>query len=326
MVRISERTPSGWVGVVTTLALLAFIGCGGSSPTSPSISAPQQHGTVLTGTFTTGAGRAFSQTAYALNTYTGLTVYVLEDPTIQTNVSSNGTFTLRGLPEGEFTLVFAKEEDTLSTHDFEGVLPNSEITIVLEMAPGGGVRILSQKRTGIGHGDIEIEGTVDSVTPEQGELVVNGYTVVTQPLVTAIREGNRSRTLEDIRAGNRVHVKGEGQGDHILAHEIKLQNDDTDTEDTDGGTSSCPNGGKLNEKIVLEGYVKSGDTKKFTMRANGRTDDITVTFDGDPRCVGQAGKSDSCEVGKDDKVNVKGRLETCSLVEADEVKIQKKGK
>jgi hypothetical protein len=324
MNRNKEHTRSGWVVVFTTLALLAVVGCGGSSPTSPSISTTQQ-GTVLTGTFTSRAGQVFLQTAYAQNTYVGMTVYVLEAPDIQTTVSSDGSFTLRGLPDGQFTLVFSKDGHTVSTHDFEGVLPNSEITIVLEMTPRGGVRILSQKRTGIGHGGVEFEGLVDSVSPNEAKLAVNGYTVMTQPGVTAIREGNRTRTLEDIRAGNRVHVKGEGQGDHVLAHEIKLQNDGTDGDENDGDTANCPNGGKLNQKIVLEGYVNSGNTKKFTMRANGRTDDITVTFNGEPRCVGQAGKSGNCEVGENDKVNVKGTLKKCSLVEADEVKIQKKG-
>jgi hypothetical protein len=61
------------------------------------------------------------------------------------------------------------------------------------------------------------------------------------------------------------------------------------------------------------------------MRATGRTEGINVRFTGTPTCVGQAGKSDTCEVGLGDKVNVKGTLTDCDRIEADEVKIQKKG-
>jgi hypothetical protein len=310
------------------LSLLATLGCG-SSPSAPTENTLQQ-GTRLNGRFASGSGQGFALSTFPQNTFDGMTVRVLEDPSIQTSVGSNGSFTLRGLPEGEFHLEFTWDGKT-SVHHFDGVLPNLEITVVLEMMPGGaGVRILSQKRTGIGHGDVEIEGLIDSVDLDNGILCVNGYEVRIQPGTTAFREGNRRRIFEDIREGNRVHVKGVGMEDYILAHEVKLQNDDTDngTDDPtndDPTTGTCPNGGKVGHKIVLEGMVIGGGGEDFEMSATGRTEGISVHFSGTPTCVGQAGKSGTCEVGLGDKVNVKGILTDCSLIDAEDVKIQKKG-
>jgi hypothetical protein len=316
------------IGNLASLAMvllfLVTLGCG-SSPSSPSESTLQQ-GTRLTGRFASSSGQGFALSAYPQSTFDGMTVHVEEDPSIQTSVDSNGSFTLRGLPEGEFHLVFTQGGNE-SVHHFDSVLPNLEITIVLEMMPGGaGVRILRQKRTGIGHGDVEIEGIVDSVDIIGRKLSVNGYEVWTQPGETAFREGNRRRIFEDIRERNRVHIKGVGMSDHIMAHEVMLQNDDTDDPTNDDPTAgTCPNGGKVGQKIVLEGTVIDGAYGDFMMSANGRTEGIAVHFGGTPTCVGQAGKSSTCEVGLGDKVNVKGTLTDCDHVEADEVKIQKKG-
>jgi hypothetical protein len=59
--------------------------------------------------------------------------------------------------------------------------------------------------------------------------LIDGYTVIARPGVTAIREGNRARSVADVTAGRQVHVKGEwlpmgtGSSQPVLAHEIKLQ-------------------------------------------------------------------------------------------------------
>ena len=163
--------------------------------------------------------------------------------------------------------------------------------------------------------------------PNEGSLLVHCYDIEARPGSTTIREGNRAREMADIRSGNRVHVKGVWEGGKVLAHEIKLQGPGDDDNGVPNGTE-CPglNGGKVGEKIVLEGTVLGvTDGKGFNMRAEGRVDDIYIDFTGEPRCVGQAGKSGECKVDKGDKVNVKGILDSCTNVLANEVKIQKKG-
>ena len=313
------------IGLGLSFALLmglVWISCD-SSPTAPSESTAA--GNRLSGRFTNlgSAGSAFQ--GFAQSTSEGVTVYVREDPAIQAQVASDGSFVLRGLPDGQFTLVFGNFGELL----FDRVLPNTELTIVVQLTSGR-IDLVDEKRTGIGHGDLEIEGLVQQVSPgahpNEGSLIVHCYDIEARPGSTTIREENRAREMADIRRGNRVHVKGVWEGGKILAHEIKLQGPGDDDNTGPNGTE-CPdlNGGKVGEKIVLEGTVLSGDSSSFTMRAEGRVASIRIDFGKTPTCVGQAGKSGECKVDPGDKVNVKGTLESCTNVRADEVKIQKKG-
>ncbi len=313
-----------------TLAMALLQGCGGSSPTSPGAVSTVQ-GTQVNGRLSS-SGTAITSATFAQTSFQGVRVHLKSDSAISTEVNTDGSFTLRGLPQQEFILVFKNRNDqSMGELHFDGVLPNTEIDIVIEMRPGGGIRLMDEKRTGIGHGDLELQGLVNSVSPgahvHEGTMSVNGYTVIARPGVTTIREGEGAREMADLRAGNRVHVKGVWENSSILAHEIKLQHDQTIDSADDG--SSCPgiNGGTIGQKIVLEGEVVSGGTSNFMLAVNGQLPNgpIQVTFGGTPSCVGQAGKSGKCSVGSGDKVQVKGTLSSCTQVRANEVKIQKKG-
>ena len=156
----------------------------------------------------------------------------------------DGAFSLRGLPE-TFVLVF-KDENGNALGDpmtFEGVAPNQEVDIVVDLV-GGEVVLLEEKRTGIGHqgsDGIEIEGLAQNVTFDgsnamNGSLDVNGYHVISRAAETSIRKGNRSLTLADLENGDRVHVRGVFEGGDVLAHEIKLQEEE---EDDDGTLQAC---------------------------------------------------------------------------------------
>jgi hypothetical protein len=108
---------------------------------------------------------------------------------------------------------------------------------------GGEVVLIDEKRTGIGHdgsGGIEIEGLAHDIVigsnSMTGSLEVNGYHVLSRAAETSIRKGNRSLTLRDLEDGDRVHVRGVFEGSDVLAHEIKLQEENDDEEP---GTSSC---------------------------------------------------------------------------------------
>jgi hypothetical protein len=195
---------------------------------------------------------------------------------------------------------------------------------------------VEEKRTGIGHGDVELEGTARRIQtegdPMTGSLEVDGQLVKTRAGETAIRKGNERLTLADLDSGDRVHVKGvwedaEDGSTYVFAHEVKLQEDDDeeDDEEDDGEQCSVISGGHVGERIVLEGNVISGNNQSFMLDVNGNraSEPITVNFGGTPTCVGQAGKNGSCAVGPGNKVNVKGRLVACTTVQADEVKIQK---
>lgn len=224
--------------------LIWNLGCD-SSPTSftgTGSSSTSIGGASLSGSFTTAAGSATLLARRSVS-FTGMTVRVKEDPAITTDVSASGQFTLRGLGEQAFTLEFLQDGQPFAEIPFDTVLPNMEIEIWVEPTPSGGIRLVREQRTGIGHQELEIEGIVTSVTPgvhpKEGELVVDGITIVARPGTTAIREGNQDREMADVRVGDRVHVKGLGEGDSVLAYEIKIQRDDEETPDDDPTASEC---------------------------------------------------------------------------------------
>lgn len=170
-----------------------------------------------------------------------ITVTCEENSLITATVDADGSFTLRGLPSGGFTLVFKQGTILLATIPFREVKPNQEITITVAVN-GTTLTVVEEKRNGIGHGDLEIEGLVQQLhcgvtglppcTPAgDSRFLIDGRTVVARPGQTTIREGNSARTVNDVTVGRRVHVKGtwlpaEGANQPVLASEIKLQDDD----------------------------------------------------------------------------------------------------
>jgi len=157
---------------------------------------------------------------------------------ITTTVGADGALTLRGLPEGGFTLVFTDSTGAaLGSLTFAEVKPNQEITIVVEVGSGT-VILIEEQRNGIGHGDIEIEGTVSSATPNpagDSVFVVAGHTIVARPGQTAIRQGETRLTVEDVAVTRKLHLKGVVLSVErtVLAYEIVLDPLDDDEDDDD---------------------------------------------------------------------------------------------
>jgi hypothetical protein len=256
------------VAIARAIAAVAFLTSCGGNPAGP-----DGEGVVLRGTVQGADGlRAASFGAKAAAAT--VTVSVVENPSISTTVAGDGSFTLRGLPEGGFTLVFKNGATELGRLSFTEVNANQEITVTVQVSDAG-VLLLDQRRNGIGHGDVEIEGLVGQViAPAAGEsrFVINGRTVVAKPGVTAVREGNRSRNIEDITEGRRVHVKGvwlpaEGSTQPVLAHEIKLQGDEADDDDGQAPSGKCAAG----QKVQVEGLIsgKSGSTITVNQQGKG---------------------------------------------------------
>jgi Domain of unknown function (DUF5666) len=234
--------------IVVVAFCLAVSGCD-FSPTEP-FGGFHEEGARLTGSFTSGsvaaaAGSLKSRTASAASAADALTVvvYDLDGNELGSVDVVDGAFSLRGLPES-FVLVFQDESGNAlgDPMTFEGVAPNQEVEIVVDLVDGE-VVLIEEKRTGIGHpGDgIEIEGLAQNVTFDasnamNGSLDVNGYHVISRAAETTIRKGNRSLTLADLEAGDRVHVRGVFEGGDVLAHEIKLQNEG---EEDEGTVAAC---------------------------------------------------------------------------------------
>ena len=228
------------LAVVTVLAAGVLSACGGGSPSGPSAAG----GVTLEGRMLGGAAALpFRASAGSSAAADPITVSCQENPAITATVGGDGSFTLRGLPSGGFTLVFKQGAVTIGAFTFSEVKPNQEITITVALN-GTTLTLVEQKRNGIGHGDLEIEGLVQQLlcgvtgapactTVSESRFLIDGRTVVARPGQTAIREGNAARTVNDVAVGRRVHVKGtwlpaEGASQPVLASEIKLQDDGDD--------------------------------------------------------------------------------------------------
>jgi hypothetical protein len=263
----TTRLPLAFVAVLI-FAAAALSACGGN-PSGPDAEGIVVHGTVQG----TGTLRAASAGAASAAT---VTVSALEAPEISTTVAGDGSFTLRGLPPGGFTLVFKNGAAEIGRLTFAEVKANQEITLTVQVS-GAGVVLLEEQRNGIGHGDVEIEGNVGQIVAlnptGDSRFVINGRTVVARPGETAVREGNRSRNIEDVTEGRHVHVKGvwlpmEGSTQPVLAHEIKLQGDDG--EDVGGtpapGKSACAAGAK----VEVEGTISAKSGSTITVNQQGK--------------------------------------------------------
>lgn len=322
---------------VAVIAVLAFrlVACSGN-PAGPSAEGVTVEGTVVAGTF--GASSA-GRTAAAV-----LTVVVAENPAMTATIGADGRFTLRGLPEGAFTLIFLSDGIEIGRLDFSEVKPNQALTVTVSVS-GTTVILVEERRNGIGHGDLEIEGRVDQIlvvnTAGDSKFVIDGRTVIARPGQTAIREGNRARVVGEITLGRQVHVKGEWLAasvgtavQEVLAREIKLQGAETapvPPAPQPGGQTCMISGGRAGSGIELEGRVASGGLPTFLMNVNGNRASGPVSVQataGAVRCNGPSTTPTEClaRLTGGARIHVRGTLTACSAtvasVAADEVKIQ----
>jgi hypothetical protein len=247
--------------------VVVLAACGG--PSSPSEEGVVLRGTVVgDGALSASSGREGTAPAAAV------TVTVQENPAISTTVGADGTFSLRGLPQGGFTLVFTSGGARLGVVAFAEVMPNQEITVTVRV-DGGTVVVVEERRNGIGHGDLEIEGRVESVVTlnpaGDSVFVIDGRQVVARPGETAIREGNRARAVTDVTVGRQVHVKGtfmassDRGSQRVLAQEIKLQGGEGTS--TPNPSASCAAGANAEVEGIITG--KGGSTVTVRQQAKG---------------------------------------------------------
>ena len=320
------------VGIARAIAAVALLAACGGNPAGPS---GDSQGVVLRGTVQ-GAETLRAASLAARASAATVTVSVLENPSITATVGADGSFTLRGLPEGGFTLVFRNGVAEVGRLAFSEVKPNQEITVTVQVSDSG-VLLLEQQRNGIGHGDVEIEGLVGQVltlSPTgDSRFLIDGRTVVARPGQTAVREGNRSRNIEDITEDRRVHVKGvwlpmEGSTQPVLAHEIKLQGDDADDGEDDNDDDDVPQGPKqacaTGQKIQVEGKISGKAGSTITVNQQGKGEFACEIGGARIRKGNTTYTVDQLQVGW--RVHVSGTTQGPSgaacRVAADEVKVQ----
>jgi hypothetical protein len=271
-----------------------------------------------------------------------LTVVVAENPAMTTTIGADGRFTLRGLPEGAFTLIFLSDGVEIGRLTFDAVMPNQALTVTVSIA-GSSVTLLEERRNGIGHGDLDIEGRIDqiiAVNPTgDSRFLIDGKTVIARPGQTAIRDGNRAKVVGELLVGQRVHVKGvwidaatRGATQEVLAWEIMMQGDVPTTGPSPSPGATCMiNGGREGEGIELEGRVASGALPTFMMTVNGNRASGPVSIlaaSAAIRCNGPSTTPAQCtaRVTGGAQIHVRGTLTVCTTstatVTASEVKVQ----
>jgi hypothetical protein len=252
------RLTYGRFSLVGLLVLVGMaFGCG-SNPAGPSANG----GVTLDGVVLQGSSQASSDSAgvTALSGAGGGTIVtVKEEPSISAKVAGNGTFRLKNLPAGNFTLVFSVNGTVIGTIKIAVVEGSDMIKVVVQI-------------------------TGDSVI------------------------------LVDIEFGS-----GGDNGD---------KDDDKGTSDT----KSCMiNGGKVGERIELEGNVASGNGSSFQLDVNGNRASGPVDVDASGasyKCNGKKKATDcKASLASGDKVHVRGTLTSCTATAAKttatEVMVQK---
>ena len=228
---------------------LPLVGCGGSSPTSPSGA-----GKVVLHGVAVGADGAPAASAVGVSARAAskdrITVTV-QGTSISTTVSTNGTFELEDLPSGSFTLVFSINTTVIGTVTITGVPTSGEIQIVVQVTVTTVVLINLEiddhenddaSKTCIVEGGkvgkkIELEGTVQSGTAHDFILMVNGErghgpVHVTASIAKFECKDNHDKSSPNAcsgsLAGAKVHVKGtlmtcSTSTAEVVATEVKVQ-------------------------------------------------------------------------------------------------------
>jgi len=208
---------------------LIAVGCGGGSPTSPSMMTgmPGTPGTpgatpgaTITGSVTNASGPAALPTA-SRPYEVGLMVHVV-GTNISVAVGPNGQFVLQGVPAGDVQLRFTGDGcDAVLT--LSGLKTGDTIQIKVTVR-GTMATLDDDSRDGDDGEQVVLNGTVSELTRSGsafsfriGSQLVNG-----DATTEFFGDGNRSESVESLANGLRVEVKGEMRGGQLFALRIHI--------------------------------------------------------------------------------------------------------
>ena len=143
---------------------------------------------------------------------------------ISATVSPGGSFTLPGVPAGNVELHFTgpglDDRDTI-----DDVAEHEDIRLAVTIS-GTHAVVTITNRSGQGNqGDqSELEGLIGSIDVSARTFVVDGITIHVPTTVT-IRHGDQTVAFADLKAGQRVHVRGTKTGSTMTASVVMLQDE-----------------------------------------------------------------------------------------------------
>jgi uncharacterized protein DUF5666 len=280
------------VGVALLALVVSSIGCGNgttsdtsSAPTSPSAvtpGAPSASGSATINGTLAGATSAGQFSAQAVMTIT----ITVTGTGVSATASPGGTFVLNGVPAGNVELRFTGP-GVDARSNVADVAEGEQIRIVVTVqGSNAAVNVTDRNKPDNGK---EIEGLITAINLAARTLVVNG-TTISVPTDSIIRHGNTALTLNQLKTGQRVHVKGTVSGSMVVASEVKLQdeNEDDDRNESEvegtvsGMTGTCP---ALTFMVKTTKVTTDGSTQfkggACTAIANGKKVDVEGTRQAD---------------------------------------------
>lgn len=230
-------------GAATLAVVLIFAACGkSSSPTSPSSPAgSSKSGASITGIVSGTAGG--SATGYTkLDNSSGVTV-TIAGTNLTVAVDASGKFVFTGVPAGTVQLVFTSGGVT-STITLEGVKETDTITVKVTIK-GTTASLDTEERNGATV--TELEDRIAAINPGgTTRTLLLGSTTVSIPAGITIRHGGTAVPFENLKVGDRLHVRGALSGALFVATEVVVQNTNDNVPVnasgtvTDVPTGACP--------------------------------------------------------------------------------------
>jgi len=146
-----------------------------------------------------------------LSTFDSITVHVKQNAGLRVEVSSNGTFTLDGVPTGTVVLVFTRDGENLGEVTIRGVTVGDEVRVMLELTADDTVVLVEVRRASdedtsddtSQDTELELELDPDKWCPEWA----NGGRPEDDPVFATIK----GESIGDVDLGSIVMVGPSGQ-------------------------------------------------------------------------------------------------------------------
>lgn len=217
---------------------------------------------------------------------------------VRVGVDGTGMSAVLGT-DGRFTFVGVPENATLHFSRADGVDARLPISVLggpmsIELSANG-ARV-GRRRVAPSNPLVQFEGLVTSVSPPTQIVVNDSHKVdvtVTITTDTIIRHGDQTLTPDDLKVGDRVHVKAKVTGTDNVAVVIMLQND----ENGDNGQGG--------QTMTANGRVTGTDVGQITV-ASQPHGDVVVMVDANTIIRKQGDVIALADIHLDDEVNAMG--------------------
>jgi hypothetical protein len=230
-------------------------------------------------------------------------------------VDESGRFTFAGVPSNA-TLHFSRNDG------IDARLPVSSASMTVRVSALRAASSKAKKPK-----VAQLEGLIRDI---DGEMFIMYTSKKVEQMVlvteeTRIRKGNETLTMDDLKVGYRVHVKGLSNDGKTKAIEVIVQNtniDDPDDGDDDGGTTTPPPAGQT---MTANGLVLSVNGSDLVVRSQSKGD-VTVKTDANTIIKRQGKRIQVSDIKPNDEVNSLGtRVDDHTLL-ARQIEVRGKSK